>query len=72
MDEKQKKQVIETYFSPEKMNYRLVRVHMDSCDFSLGTYEAMSDPEDIELKSFSFERTEKYILSMLAVCHGPC
>lgn len=65
MDEKQKKQVIETYFSPEKMNYRLVRVHMDSCDFSLGTYEAMSDPEDIELKSFSFERTEKYILSML-------
>lgn len=65
MDEKQKKQVIETYFSPEKMNYRLVRVHMDSCDFSLGTYEAMSDPEDIELKSFSFERTEKYILPML-------
>lgn len=65
MNENQKKQVIETYFSPEKMNYQMVRIHMDSCDFSLGTYEAMSDPEDVELKSFSFGRTEKYILPML-------
>ena len=65
MDEEQKKQVMETYFSPEQMNYRLVRIHLDSCDFSLGTYEAMSDPEDTELKSFSFERTEKYIIPML-------
>ena len=65
MNDEQKKKVIETYFSPEKMNYRLVRVHMDSCDFSLGFYEAMSNSEDTELKSFSFERTEKYILPML-------
>lgn len=65
MNDEQKKKVIEMYFSPEKMNYRLVRVHMDSCDFSLGLYEAMSNSEDTELKSFSFERTEKYILPML-------
>ncbi len=65
MNDEQKKKVIETYFSPEKMNYRLVRVHMDSCDFSLGLYEAMSNSEDTELKSFSFERTEKYVLPML-------
>ena len=65
MNDEQKKKVIETYFSPEKMNYRLVRVHMDSCDFSLGLYEALSNSEDTELKSFSFERTEKYILPML-------
>lgn len=65
MNDEQKKKVIETYFSKEKMNYRLVRIPMDSCDFSLGLYEAMSDPEDFELKSFSFERTEKYILPML-------
>ena len=65
MNDEQKKKVIETYFSPDKMNYRLVRVHMDSCDFSLGLYEAMSNSEDTELKSFSFERTEKYILPML-------
>ena len=65
MTEEQKRQVIETYFSPENMQYNLVRVHMDSCDFSTGMYEAMSDPTDRELKSFSFERTEKYILPML-------
>lgn len=66
MNEKQKRQVVETYFSPELMRYGLVRIHMDSCDFSTGMYEAMSDPTDRELKSFSFERTEKYILPMLA------
>lgn len=38
---------------------------MDSCDFSLDMYEALSDPKDQELKSFSFARTEKYILPML-------
>ena len=65
MSPEQKRQLIHTYFSPEEMNYRLVRVHMDSCDASLGLYEAVSDPEDTELKSFSFSRTEKYILPML-------
>lgn len=65
MDDKQKKQVVETYFSEDGMNYKLVRIHMDSCDFCLDTYEAMSDAQDTELKSFSFERTEKYIIPML-------
>lgn len=65
MNEAQKKQLIHTYFSPDEMNYRLVRVHMDSCDFCLSQYEAVSDPEDAELKTFSFERTERYILPML-------
>lgn len=65
MNERQKKQFVETYFSKDKMNYRLVRIHMDSCDFCLDTYEAMSDPQDTELKSFTFERTERYIIPML-------
>ncbi len=65
LNDKQKRQVIDTYFSPENMGYELVRVHMDSCDFSTEMYEAMSDPTDRELKSFSFARTEKYILPML-------
>lgn len=65
MNENQKKQLIETYFSEDEMNYRLVRVHMDSCDFCLNTYEAMSDSQDSEFKSFSFERTEKYIMPLL-------
>lgn len=65
MDEEQKKQLMTTYFSPERMKYGIVRIHMDSCDFSTEMYEAMSDANDIEMKSFSFARTEKYILPML-------
>lgn len=65
MSEEQKHHLIHHYFSPGEMNYRLVRVHMDSCDFCLEPYEAMSDPADGALASFSFARTEKYILPML-------
>lgn len=65
MNEAQKQEMMETLFSPDKMRYGLVRIHMDSCDFSTGMYEAMSNPSDRELKSFSFARTEKYILPML-------
>lgn len=65
MNEKQKKLLLHTYFSPERMGYGIVRIHMDSCDFSTEMYEAMSDETDIQLNSFSFARTEKYILPML-------
>lgn len=65
MNEEQKKQVVKTYFSEDEMNYKLVRLHMDSCDFCINTYEAMSDAQDTEFKSFTFERTEKYMIPML-------
>lgn len=65
MNESQKKEMMETYFSPEKMKYGMVRIHVDSCDFSTDMYEAMSDETDKELRSFSMERTEKYMIPML-------
>lgn len=65
MNEEQKKQVIHSYFSEDEMSYEIVRIHMDSCDFSVDQYEAMSDINDIELRSFSFSRTQKYIIPML-------
>lgn len=65
MSKEEKKRLMETYFACGQMDYRLVRIHMDSCDFSTEMYEALSDPVDKELQSFSFERTEKYILPML-------
>lgn len=66
MNSRQKKELIDTYFSPKGMGCRLVRIPMDSCDFSLELYEADSDPADRNLEHFSFERTEKYILPMLS------
>lgn len=65
MTDEQRAALMDTYFSPDHLNYHAVRVPMDSCDFSLETYEAMSDPADTELKSFSFAREGKYILPML-------
>ena len=65
MNDAQKQQVIQSYFSPDRMGYNRVRIHMDSCDFSTEMYEAMSKPDDWNLETFSFARTEQYILPML-------
>lgn len=60
-----RQQVVQNYFGKDAMKYRMVRIPIDSCDFSLGHYEADSDPEDTEFAKFSFERVEKYILPLL-------
>lgn len=57
--------VLERYFGTEGNNYRIVRTHIDSCDFSLGVYSAMTDPEDKEMTSFTLDRDEQYILPLL-------
>lgn len=54
------------YFNTDDMNYEMVRIPIDSCDFSEGHYEAMSEEQDVEMKSFSFDRVEKTIFPMLA------
>lgn len=36
MSSEKQKQVIDTYFGAEGIGYTIGRVHMDSCDFSLG------------------------------------
>ncbi len=56
---------LEYYFGEEGNAYHMVRSHIDSCDFSLGVYSAMDNPEDTELKSFTLARDEQYILPLL-------
>ncbi|MCX7709506.1 MAG: glucosylceramidase [Clostridia bacterium] len=58
-------QVIDEYFGEDGLNYSYCRTHIDSCDFSLGNYSAVDDAHDIELKTFSLERDEKYIIPMI-------
>ncbi len=65
MDPEQKKQMLGEYFGKGEMSYRFVRIPIDSCDFSLGHYEADGNEDDAQLEGFSFERVEKYILPML-------
>lgn len=63
MSVEQKKRLLQAYFGD--LGYRIVRIPIDSCDFSLGHYEADGDEADAALEHFSFERMERYILPML-------
>lgn len=65
MSEESKKELIDAYFGPNGNRYRLVRSHIDSCDFSVDQYQALNDPEDNEFKTFNLERNDQYILPLL-------
>jgi len=57
--------VVGFYFGEEGNRYNMTRGHIDSCDFSLGNYSAMTDEEDIEMKSFTLKRDDKYIMPLM-------
>ncbi|NCB90996.1 MAG: glucosylceramidase [Clostridia bacterium] len=65
MDEAQKTAMVKQYFGRNNMRYNLVRIPIDSCDFSLEHYEACSNEDDDTFAEFSFERVERYILPLL-------
>jgi glucosylceramidase len=56
---------LELYFGETGIGYHLMRSHIDSCDFSLGTYCAMNDPKDLEMESFALTREEEYIFPLM-------
>lgn len=58
-------ELIDAYFGPNGLNYSLCRVHMNSCDFSLGNYSCCDTPNDYSLKTFNIERDKKYIIPMI-------
>lgn len=65
MREEQKEEMLREYFGAEKMGYRMARIPIDSCDFSLGHYEAVENALDISFAGFQMERVEKSILPLL-------
>jgi glucosylceramidase len=65
LSKENQEKVLEAYFGEEGNGYHMIRSHIDSCDFSLGVYSAMTDSEDLEMKSFTLERDEQYILPLI-------
>lgn len=67
MSAEQQKELLDMYFHPDHMNYGIVRIHMDSCDFSTHLYSAIKKPQesDGDLEAFDFSDTERYILPLL-------
>ena len=65
MDEKNRKDFLQTYFGKDGLGYTWGRTSIDSCDFSLETYCADDDPADTELRHMDFARGDKYVLPLL-------
>ena len=66
MDSATRKEALAQWFGPAGMDAWFVRVHIESCDYSLSEYQAVEDPlADPELETFSIDRDRQYILPML-------
>ena len=62
----QANQVLQDYFHPTLGHgYSLCRVHMNSCDFSLGNYAHTEVAGDVELKHFSIDRDRAALLPLI-------
>ncbi len=55
-------QILEDYFSESGLQYSFCRTHIGSCDFSLSSYSYLKNND---IKNFSIESDEQYILPMI-------
>lgn len=61
----QRNEVIESYYNKESgLNYNIGRVHINSCDFSLGNYTYVED-FDLELETFNIDRELTYVIPLI-------
>jgi glucosylceramidase len=66
IDPKKRKEAIDAYFSPVTgLGYNFCRVHMNSCDFSLGNYSCDDTAGDIDLKNFNINRDRQYLIPFI-------
>ena len=61
----QREDALYSYYNKDKgLQYTIGRVHINSCDFSLGNYTYIEDG-DLELKTFNIERELKYVIPLI-------
>jgi len=66
LSEEKRSEALREYFGECGAGYTVVRTHIDSCDFSLGMYQAVEDVEkDPDLLTFSIKRDRQYIIPAL-------
>lgn len=65
MSQEDKQTVLNSYFNENEMGYHIVRIPIDSCDFSLENYEAFIDPSDETMEHLDFSRSFRYIKCLL-------
>lgn len=65
LSSKNRKKVLKLYFDEEEgIGYNFGRVHINSCDFSLGNYTCVQE-DDETLESFNVERDSKSVIPMI-------
>ena len=57
-------ELIQAYFSDSGASYNMARTHINSCDFSLGSYDYL-DGADTSLSSFSLDPDREDIIPMI-------
>ena len=65
MNQAQQEEMLQAYFDGNQMGYCMARIPIDSCDFSLGHYEAVEHAEDKTFAQFQLERVEQSIFPLL-------
>lgn len=65
MNEEKQQEILDACFGYEGNQYTMARVSIDSCDFALGNYSAVSDAKDETLATFTLKRDEQYVLPLL-------
>lgn len=66
MDEPVREAVLKRVFAPESGGgLSLVRIHMNSCDFSRRTYSCCDTPGDFDLRTFNIDYDRECVIPML-------
>jgi glucosylceramidase len=65
IDKNEQRKVLESYYDKDNgIGYSFARVHIHSCDFSLGNYTYVEEG-DKTLETFTLDRDEKYVLPLV-------
>jgi glucosylceramidase len=66
MSAETRREALKCWFGSSGIQAGFVRIHIDSCDYSLEEYQAVEDPvKDPELTTFSISRDKKYIIPVM-------
>ncbi|MDO4306654.1 MAG: glycoside hydrolase family 30 beta sandwich domain-containing protein [Eubacteriales bacterium] len=68
LPKEKKKEFLQAYFGDEGLRYNIGRTHINSCDFALENYDALSsDGEDLDLT-----RANQYVLPLMKDARSVC
>ena len=65
LSKKNRKKILDAYFSEDGANYSLTRTHIASCDFSLSNYTYAKVENDMTLEHFTIEDDKKDLIPMI-------